>query len=135
MLHVTIPPRADGDKSNNHTECYISAAIRDMILNTPGFPQEPAQPSSTAHRIGNSPDEYGKDAGLAAYATRDIKQSELIFSERPLYVANAAMVATTPIAELISREDLKTPEQFLRHRYKEAEVEIAAAVENKAPTK
>ena len=130
MLHVTLPPRADGDKSNNHTECYISAAVRDMILNTPGFPQEPAQPSSTAHRIGSSPDEYGKDAGLAVYATRDIKQSELIFSERPLFVlGDVAMIATVPIDELIARGEPMASEQFLQVRYKECEAEIAAAVE------
>ena len=129
MLHVTLPPRADGDESNNYTECYFSAAVRDIILNTPGFPQEPPQPETPAHRVGNAPEEYGSGTGLALYATREIKQGELIFSERPLFVGNSGIIPTTPITELISSGKLDTPERFEEIKYHEAEVVRAAAVE------
>ena len=103
MIHMTVPPRVPADEaSNDHAECYVSHAVRDTKFNTPGFPRAPIQPSSPPYyRIGKAPDQYGPEGGPAMYATRHIKQGELIFSERLLLIAGHLFLPKASIFELI----------------------------------
>ncbi|KAH8105197.1 hypothetical protein BXZ70DRAFT_510247 [Cristinia sonorae] len=63
------------------TECYISGFLKRKILSTPGIGSRMLRPSSTMHRISESP---GK--GLGMFATKDIPAGELIVADRPLLI-------------------------------------------------
>ncbi len=66
------------------SECYIREEIKKRILSVPGFPQRIQRPVSRAYKIGDSP---GKGKGM--FATRMIREGELVLDERPLIVLSS----------------------------------------------
>ncbi|KAJ7072777.1 hypothetical protein C8F01DRAFT_957368, partial [Mycena amicta] len=61
------------------TECFIEPERLEMLKKIPGFPRAPQPPQETMFRAAPS---SGKGQGL--FATRAIKQGELLLDERPL---------------------------------------------------
>ncbi|KAF7316709.1 SET domain-containing protein [Mycena chlorophos] len=79
-IYCTIPE--DAAPGEQVTECYIDPTRRAALNKIPGFPQPMQPPGEVLFRLGESP---GKGMGL--FATRKIKQSELISDHRPLLLS------------------------------------------------
>nr|GAT48737.1 predicted protein [Mycena chlorophos] len=79
-IYCTIPEDAAPDEPV--TECYMDPKRRAALHKIPGFPQPMQPPNEVLFRLGESP---GKGMGL--FATRKIKQGELISDHRPLLLS------------------------------------------------
>ncbi|KAF9049366.1 SET domain-containing protein, partial [Hymenopellis radicata] len=71
------------------THCFLLRPLKAFIMNTPGFPTAPVNPSIASHRVRASP-----LGGMGMFATRCISQGDLVLSERALIIAPAAMPCT-----------------------------------------
>ncbi|KAF7297880.1 SET domain-containing protein [Mycena chlorophos] len=97
------------------TECLFVRGTREILLETPGFPQRlPPTPSNgPAFRVAPSP---GK--GLGLFSTRALKQGEVILTERPLLMTPIAVRTTHPqtFSEAESvQHSLNEFERFAQH--------------------
>nr|GAT56209.1 predicted protein [Mycena chlorophos] len=80
----TLPPNCGPNEPV--TTCLIWPSTKELILSTLGFPQAPRPPpTEPAYRLGDSP---GK--GLGLFATRALKQGDLILNERALLLTTLA---------------------------------------------
>ncbi|KAJ7668725.1 hypothetical protein DFH06DRAFT_1084908 [Mycena polygramma] len=86
MLCTTQPAvpleTSPADFPDGRTECLVTADVKRLILNTPGFPARLVRPASCKYRLAPVP---GKGQGL--FGTEIIRAGELILSERPLTLA------------------------------------------------
>lgn len=78
----------------------VTGAVKDIILATPGYPMQPAQPKSRAYRIAPSP-----GAGLGMFATRPLAEGDLIVSERAILIVPAMMQAMQPNIDSLGLTD------------------------------
>ncbi|KAF7357580.1 SET domain-containing protein [Mycena sanguinolenta] len=83
LIYTTLPPDAKDDEPV--TECILCPGSKEVVINTPGFPQPLVHPATPAFRLDTVP---GKGMGL--FSTRDLKMGDLILSERPLIVSTRA---------------------------------------------
>ncbi|KAF9031398.1 hypothetical protein BDZ89DRAFT_1239222, partial [Hymenopellis radicata] len=103
--------------SDGWSECFIREDIKKRILSVPGFPQRIQRPVSRAYRIGDSP---GKDKGM--FATRMIREGELVLDERPLMVVSSV----GPLCPYTSSaSDSKTMTDDYAQRFRESVWNIA----------
>ncbi|KAF7297914.1 SET domain-containing protein [Mycena chlorophos] len=113
---LSMPPNASvtGEPA---TECILFKGSKELLLSTPGFPQ-PLPPLSInpAFRVGPVP---GK--GLGLFATRSLKQGDLILTERPLLILPATVHCPFPT-------DL-TGEQILQHQLNDREQFVEPVIE------
>ncbi|KAJ7366484.1 hypothetical protein DFH08DRAFT_1003489 [Mycena albidolilacea] len=84
MIYMTLPIGAAADEPVSG--CLFFAGNKEVVLNTPGFPQPLIHPATPAFRMSTVP---GKGMGL--FSTRALKMGDLILSERPLLVTVRGM--------------------------------------------
>ncbi|KAF9036932.1 SET domain-containing protein, partial [Hymenopellis radicata] len=96
---ATLP--AEPGPGSSSSQCCLLDKIKSRVTNTLGFPTQPAQPAIPAHRVGSSP-----LSGLGMFATRNIKQGDLILSERALIIFPAAVPYSADVSGL-SAQDLQ----------------------------
>ncbi|KAF8208508.1 hypothetical protein K438DRAFT_1961107 [Mycena galopus ATCC 62051] len=118
MTFTTLPVGANDDEPV--TECFFFAGSKELVLNTPGFPQPLVHPATPAFRIETIP---GK--GVGAFSTRALKMGELVLSERPLFVS----ARTAPTVILPDH----TPEMVLQNTRDQLEKYCALAVDRMRP--
>lgn len=97
-LVTTLP--SERPPGSAWTHCFLLRPLKAFIMNTPGFPTAPVNPSIVSHRVRSSP--FG---GMGMFATRSISQGDLILSERALIIAPAAMPCTYKTAGLSADEE------------------------------
>ncbi|KAF8208500.1 hypothetical protein K438DRAFT_1573631 [Mycena galopus ATCC 62051] len=118
MTFTTLPLNATADEPV--TECLFFAGSKEVVLNTPGFPQPLIHPATPAVRLDTIP---GK--GVGAFSTRALKMGDLILCERPLLLA-ARGVHTNHMPGY-------TQEMLMQHTLNQFEKCIALAVNRMRP--
>ncbi|KAL0566474.1 hypothetical protein V5O48_015538 [Marasmius crinis-equi] len=75
---------------DGHTDCLMHASMKEQILKTPDFPQPILRPPNNVvrHRVDRSRYPGG---GLGVFATVDLKQGDLIFSERAFFITSSTI--------------------------------------------
>jgi hypothetical protein len=108
MIYTTLPIGAAADEPVS--ECLFFAGSKEVVLNTPGFPQPLIHPAAPAFRMSTVP---GKGMGL--FSTRALKMGDLILSERPLLVTVRGMytrVAKGDTPAMIFQRSLNQLEKY-----------------------
>ncbi|KAF7357576.1 Aldehyde dehydrogenase [Mycena sanguinolenta] len=118
LTYTRLPIDAEDDEPV--TECIFFAGSKEIVINTPGFPQPLVHPAKPTFRLGTVP---GK--GVAVFSMRDLKMGDLILCERPLLIS----VRGVPTPE----NPNFTEEMFLQHTMNFFEKCVAFAVDRMRP--
>ncbi|TFK31355.1 hypothetical protein BDQ12DRAFT_694272 [Crucibulum laeve] len=121
-IPIQYPDSTYEDQPVGWSECFISADIKRMIYETPGFGRSPPSPNRLNYRIESTP-----NMGLGMFAAHPLKMGDLILSERPLLVVPRSM--TMSIGAPVGF----TPEQYRQALMFEWEKYLEMAVNRMFP--
>lgn len=90
-IHITIPImwndlalHSEEERIDSWCEAIMDIATKRHIFSKPGFPKPVSHPPHPLHCVASA-----RDKGLGVFATRDIKEGELILAERAILMVPA----------------------------------------------
>ncbi|KAL1745554.1 hypothetical protein HDZ31DRAFT_63048 [Schizophyllum fasciatum] len=130
ILLTTIPSifsdvslHSEKERRDSWCDAVLDGATKRKIFSYPGFPKPVFETPTPLHRIAPA-----GEKGLGVFATRDIKESEIILAERPLLM----VPSTAPLTEAHIPQHF-TIEQLLQARMAEWEVTLQTLVQRMLP--
>ncbi|KAF7357582.1 SET domain-containing protein [Mycena sanguinolenta] len=118
LTWTTLPLDAKADEPV--TECFFFPGSKEVVMNTPGFPQPLVHPAQPSFRLADAP-----GMGMGLFSTRDLKMGDLILCERPLLISPRG-VPTDPNPNF-------TDEMFVQYSMNMYEKCAAMAVDRMRP--
>ncbi|TRM58109.1 hypothetical protein BD626DRAFT_586365 [Schizophyllum amplum] len=101
ILYQDITMHSDAERRDSWCDAILDGATKRHIFSYPGFPQLVPRPPTAVHRIGPA-----GAKGLGVFATRNIKEGDLILAERPLIMTPLCLPSDVPVPKDFTIEQM-----------------------------